>query len=157
MPPLLVNDTTRARMRRQLRRNTKPELRLRRALHARGLRFRVSVGALPGSPDVVFTRAKIAVFVDGCYWHKCPLHGTDPKHNADWWQAKLQSNVERDQRQSAELEAAGWAVQRFWEHEDPQAVADTVEALWRKRIRDSRVSLRTALRRDRMDRPTGTL
>lgn len=69
--------------------------------------------------DILFTKARVAVFVDGCFWHKCPVHGTEPKANAEWWRAKLQRNVERDRDTDRRLEEAGWTVIRLWEHEDP--------------------------------------
>lgn len=122
---------TRTRMRLQRRRDTKPEMVLRRLLHGRGLRYRTSLRGLPGSPDIAFTRARLVVFVDGCYWHRCPVHATDPKTNGAWWQAKFAANVARDRRQTAELEQLGWTVLRVWEHEDMHLVADRVEELWR--------------------------
>ncbi|WP_225997947.1 very short patch repair endonuclease [Myceligenerans pegani] len=116
------------------RKDTKPELDLRRLLHARGLRYRVTY-PVPGRPrrtmDVAFTRAKVAVFLDGCFWHGCPQHATQPRANAKWWERKLQMNVERDADTNQVLAGAGWAVLRFWEHEDPTAVADTIEAVVR--------------------------
>lgn len=97
-------------------RDTAPEMQLRRALHAAGMRYRLS-GALPGRPDLVFTRARIAVFIDGCYWHGCPVHATRPKTNAAWWAAKLDRNIERDCEVNAALRAEGWQVIRVWAHE----------------------------------------
>lgn len=97
-------------------RNTKPELALRRALWVAGLRYRIHY-PMVGKPDIVFVRRKIAVFVDGCFWHGCPEHATHPKTNARFWAAKLEGNRKRDQRITAELEAEGWRVLRFWEHE----------------------------------------
>lgn len=97
-------------------RDTAPELTLRRALHARGLRYRL-YAKLPGKPDLVFPRARVAVFVDGCYWHGCPLHATRPKTNADWWAAKLDRNMERDREVDAALAATGWRVIRMWAHQ----------------------------------------
>ena len=73
--------------------------------------------------DLVFTRAKVAVYVDGCFWHGCPLHGTWPKANAEWWRAKLERNIKRDRDTDRQLEAAGWRVARVWEHEDMVAAA----------------------------------
>ena len=117
-------------MRGNRRTGTKPETALRSALHAIGLRFRkdyqLKVGDVGARPDIVFTRAKVAVFVDGCYWHCCPEHGTQPKANADYWRAKLARNVERDGAQDSALEAAGWKVLRIWEH---QSVEEGVEAV----------------------------
>lgn len=122
------------RMSRQRRRDTQPELRLRRELHRRGLRFRVDL-PLPELPrrraDIVFTRARIAVFVDGCFWHSCPDHATRPAHNAEWWSEKLAKNVARDRETDQRLTAAGWTVLRFWEHTDPVEAADAVAAAWR--------------------------
>jgi len=112
---------------------TGPELALRRELHRRGLRFRVNVGRLPGRPDVVLTRARIAVFVDGCFWHGCPDHAVAPKANATWWRDKLDANRARDERDTAVLREAGWFVLRTWEHEDLSRVADEVERQWRMR------------------------
>jgi DNA mismatch endonuclease (patch repair protein) len=102
---------------------------LRSTLHRRGLRFRKHVSPLPGlrcRPDVVFTKRRIAVFVDGCFWHRCPLHGSRPKANADWWQQKLGANVARDRRNDQALAAAGWHVLRFWTHESVEAMAETI-------------------------------
>ncbi|WP_448638642.1 very short patch repair endonuclease [Geodermatophilus sp. URMC 63] len=118
-------------MQRMPRRDTRPEVALRRELHARGLRFRKEYRALPGKPDLAFTRARLVVFVDGCFWHRCPLHATQPKNNAEWWSAKLAANVARDRRQEVELQQAGWTVLRVWEHEPTLAAADRVEAVWR--------------------------
>jgi DNA mismatch endonuclease (patch repair protein) len=114
-------------MRRQRERDTAPELMVRRYLHAAGLRFRTAV-PVPGRPrrtiDIAFTRRRIAVFVDGCFWHRCPQHATGPRANGEWWQAKLQRNVERDLETNDLLEAAGWRVVRIWEHQvqDPAAL-----------------------------------
>lgn len=113
------------------RRDTKPELRLRSLLHAKGLRYRVDFKPLQGvrwRADVVFTRAKVAVFVDGCYWHQCPEHSKPPSRNADYWAPKLEGNVSRDREFDRHLRENGWIVVRAWEHEDPMAVADRVEA-----------------------------
>lgn len=79
--------------------------------------------------DIVFGRSKVAVFVDGCFWHRCPLHGTIPKNNRAWWIEKLDKNVARDERVDAELRAAGWLPVRIWEHEDPVTAAAQVEEL----------------------------
>lgn len=121
-----VLPTTSARMSRQSTRDTEPELLLRRELHRRGFRYRVDQ-PLPGMPrrraDILFTRAKVAVFVDGCFWHGCPEHKTSPVNNAAWWTAKLARNVERDRETDAHLSALGWRVLRVWEHEDMQRAA----------------------------------
>ena len=102
------------------RTDTKPELALRSALHALGMRFRkdlrIDLGAVKPRPDIVFTRARVAVFVDGCFWHCCPEHGRRPRQNVDYWDPKLARNVERDRRYDDALEEADWTVVRVWEH-----------------------------------------
>ncbi|WP_419705844.1 very short patch repair endonuclease [Promicromonospora sp. NFX87] len=123
-----------ARMSRQARKDTAPELALRRELHRRGLRYRVEY-PVPDRPrrrmDIAFTRVKIAVFVDGCFWHACPVHGTSPRANGDWWAAKLSRNIARDRDTDARLAGLGWTVVRAWEHELAETVADLIEALVR--------------------------
>jgi DNA mismatch endonuclease (patch repair protein) len=112
--------------------DTKPELAVRRVLHSRGLRYRVGVRpeeALPRRADIVFTKQRIAIFIDGCFWHGCPLHGrTSFRHNTAYWPEKIRTNRARDKHTTASLEASGWLVLRFWEHEDPAVVADVIEA-----------------------------
>ncbi|MGH3664588.1 MAG: very short patch repair endonuclease [Egibacteraceae bacterium] len=128
--PPASDDATRQRMQRQARRDTSPELALRRLLHARGLRYRLDARPLPDlrrRADLVFRRARVAVFIDGCYWHACPEHGTQPRANAAWWREKLERNVARDRDTGVRLDAAGWTVVRVWEHEDPEAAADRVQ------------------------------
>jgi DNA mismatch endonuclease (patch repair protein) len=110
--------------------DTKPELALRSILHAKGLRYRVNHRPLPEvrhTADVVFTRARVAVFVDGCWWHRCPQHYTEPKSNTGYWVPKIERNVARDAKVDGLLAAAGWTVIRAWEHDDPAEVADRVE------------------------------
>lgn len=120
-----------ARMSRQGRRDTAPELAVRRLLHAAGHRYRVNA-PVPGIPrrtiDIVFGKAKVAVFLDGCFWHGCPEHATRPKSNAEWWQQKLDRNMARDRDTTTRLRDTGWTVLRFWEHEDPAVVAARVAA-----------------------------
>lgn len=102
------------------------ERRLRSALHQRGLRFRKNALVMNGvrvRPDIVFTRARVAVFVDGCFWHRCPVHGSEPRANREWWARKFEENVERDRVHDAVLKDAGWLVLRVWEHE---ALSDMV-------------------------------
>jgi DNA mismatch endonuclease (patch repair protein) len=117
----------RASMRANRRRDTKPELAVRRLVHAAGLRYRVDYAPLPNQrrlrADLVFTRARVAVFVDGCFWHGCPQHHTVAKSNAEFWATKVAGNRARDERGEAILGAASWTVLRFWEHEDPAEVA----------------------------------
>lgn len=123
-------------MRRTKTADTPQEVALRSALHRRGLRFRLQrpIEGLPRiRPDIVFSAARVAVFVDGCFWHRCPEHGTDPRANATWWREKLDRNVERDRRTDAHLQELGWRVVRVWEHEDVAEVAGGIEAIVRCR------------------------
>jgi DNA mismatch endonuclease (patch repair protein) len=115
------------------RRDTQPELRVRRALHGLGLRFLVDA-PVPGTSrrrraDVLLRGARIAVYVDGCFWHSCPDHQHLPRANRDWWLRKLDSIVERDVDTDAAVHAAGWWPLRVWEHEDPTAVAKWIVLL----------------------------
>lgn len=126
-----VPDARREIMRRNTRRDTTPEVALRSLLHKRGMRFRVDlpirVGAdRPIRPDVVFTRARVAVFLDGCFWHGCPVHGTTPLTRADYWVPKIEENRARDRRNTIALASAGWTVIRVWEHENPDAAASRI-------------------------------
>jgi DNA mismatch endonuclease (patch repair protein) len=120
---------TSARLSKQKRRDTKPEVALRRALHRRGLRYFVDRAPLKGMrrrADLVFPRRKVAVYVDGCFWHSCPVHATKPRNNAQWWADKLAANVARDRDTDEKLLAEGWRVVRIWEHENPAEAADRV-------------------------------
>ncbi|WP_031478429.1 very short patch repair endonuclease [Streptomyces bicolor] len=118
-------------MSRQNSRDTTPEVAVRKILHAAGLRYRVNV-PVPGMPrrtiDIVFPKAKVAIFLDGCFWHGCPEHATQPKANAEWWRTKLGKNMTRDQETTEHLRAEGWTVLRYWEHEVPDRVAEDVKA-----------------------------
>jgi len=109
-------------------RDTAPELAVRRLLHRSGLRFRVDFAPLGGRrrADIVFTRRRVAVFIDGCFWHGCPEHATLPKSNTDYWLPKLRRNSERDREVDAVLGDAGWVVLRFWEHEAPDSVVAAI-------------------------------
>lgn len=122
-----VDPRVRRRMERQRRRDTVPELALRQALHAAGYRYRVNL-KVPGSPrrtiDIAFTRARIAVFIDGCFWHGCPQHYTDPKTRQEFWKSKISGNRQRDLSTSRILSAQGWTVVRYWEHVLPAAMLD---------------------------------
>ena len=106
---------------------------MRSALHGRGLRFRLHQRLIRGSArtvDIVFVRAKLAIFLDGCFWHGCPVHGSWPKTNAEWWRAKIETNQRRDRDTDARLQALGWRVLRIWEHEDlSDAIVRVVAAL----------------------------
>ncbi|MFJ8857042.1 very short patch repair endonuclease [Streptomyces sp. NPDC102451] len=127
----------RAVMRANRSRDTKPELALRSLLHANGLRYRVDASPLPGvrrRADVIFPKDRLAVFVDGCFWHGCPQHLRPAKTNAAAWAAKLEENQARDAHTNELLRAAGWTVIRVWEHEDPAVAAEmVVQALLRLR------------------------
>ncbi|MCR6488399.1 very short patch repair endonuclease [Amycolatopsis sp. OK19-0408] len=120
------------------RRDTGPELALRSELHRRGMRFRVDYAALSSNrrrrADIVFTKAKIAVFVDGCFWHGCPAHQTRPAANSDYWRTKIETNQARDADTDQQLRNAGWTVLRFWEHEVATAAADVVESTLRSTL-----------------------
>lgn len=146
-------------MQAQRTQDTAPELALRRELHRRGLRYfihRRPLRTLRREADLVFSRAKVAVFVDGCFWHGCPDHGTSPKSNAEWWGAKLTGNRERDADTDETLRAAGWAVVRVWEHELAADAANRVEMAVRRTPHDHRAArphLRTS-RPQRSDEPT---
>jgi DNA mismatch endonuclease, patch repair protein len=109
------------------RRDTSPEIEVRSALHARGLRFRVDYPVLPRRRgDIVFPRQRVVVFIDGCFWHSCPEHGTTAKANATYWADKLKANSRRDRDTNARLSNDGWRVLRFWEHHPPDEVADRI-------------------------------
>ncbi len=128
--PLPASAARSANMKANRRTDTKPELALRSALHAMGYRYRkdyrLDLPARRVRPDIAFTSRKVAVFVDGCFWHACPEHGSKPKNNEWYWSPKLQKNVERDRAADAALAAAGWTVVRLWEH---VPVADAVAAV----------------------------
>jgi DNA mismatch endonuclease, patch repair protein len=112
-------------------RNTTPELLLRKALWAEGLRYRLHY-KIEGKPDICFPGKRIAIFVDGCFWHGCPDHSNLPKNNAEFWETKLSRNVSRDRQVNDLLTSQGWLVIRFWEHEIKNdihnAVADVIQA-----------------------------
>jgi DNA mismatch endonuclease (patch repair protein) len=120
-------------------RDTEPELALRRLLHRRGLRYLVDAKLpIPGARrrcDLMFRGPRVAVFVDSCFWHVCPKHATWPKANAQWWEAKLLRNQERDRDTDRRLREAGYRVVRVWEHEDPDRAAAKIERLVRSRRR----------------------
>jgi DNA mismatch endonuclease (patch repair protein) len=124
-------------------RDTGPEVALRRELHRRGLRYRVDARPDPsvrGRADLVFGPARVAVYVDGCFWHSCEEHGTLPKSNREWWRTKLNRTVERDRAIERTLRALGWEVVRVWEHEGPVEAADRVAAAVAARRREQRRS-----------------
>lgn len=111
--------------------NTRPERRLRSALWAAGLRFRIHAATPVGKPDIVFPGRQLAVFIDGCFWHGCPLHYVRPRSRLDHWEGRLRTNVDRDRRQTLELESLGWLVMRVWEHEIFEELPKVVERVQR--------------------------
>lgn len=135
--PRPLNEAVRRQMQSMPRVDTGVEVALRRELHRLGLRYRVHVRALPGTPDIALTKARVAVFVDGCFWHRCPQHGTSPKNNSAWWAAKLDGNVVRDRRKDMQLQDLGWTPIHVWEHEDPAVAAGEIYRIWRERVRPS--------------------
>ena len=150
-PSVTPTPEIRRRMERQRRGNTEPEIAVRKALQAAGVRFRVDVrleSDLRVRGDIAWKRRKIVVFIDGCFWHRCPVHRTEPKNNAEWWDAKLAANVARDRRADALLRERGWTVLRYWEHETPNNIcADIVRHLSGDRVDRPR-------ERDEGDRPS---
>ncbi|GAA3986490.1 very short patch repair endonuclease [Allokutzneria multivorans] len=132
-PPLATNAATAKVMRNTRRTGTRPELALRRALHRRGLRF--VVDRTPAGTnrrrrvDILLRGARIALFVDGCFWHSCPEHSQLPRANREWWRLKLLGITLRDHDTDAQLAEAGWLVVRVWEHEDPEEAAHRVHDL----------------------------
>lgn len=118
-------------------RNTSAEMRIRRRLHAMGFRYRVDFPVLRGSSrraDIVFTRARVVVYVDGCFWHGCPKHASWPKSNAEFWRDKIETNQRRDRDTDDRLATAGWEVIRIWEHEDPDGAAELIARSVRSRL-----------------------
>lgn len=136
-PEKAANPGVRKSMQANKSRDTKPELALRRAVHALGLRYRVSARPLPDlrrTADLVFTRARVAVFLDGCFWHGCPDHHTVSATNAAFWSEKVAKNRARDAETTRLLTGAGWTVLRIWEHEDPATAAARVAAAVRPEL-----------------------
>lgn len=114
--------------------DTRPEVALRSALHRRGLRFLKNAPPVPGvrcRADIVLRGPRVAVFCDGCFWHRCPDHGRLPRANEAYWQAKLDRNVQRDRQNDGALKEAGWHVVRVWEHESPAVAAAHIESVVR--------------------------
>lgn len=127
--PSPSSEAARARMRAAKPRDTAPEIALRSALRRKGLCFQIDerpLQSLNRRADIVFRSAKVAVFVDGCFWHGCPIHGTRAKANAEYWNWKIKQNQERDLDTNRRLEAAGWVVIRVWEHEAPEEASQKI-------------------------------
>lgn len=121
------------------RRDTPPEQAIRKRLFAKGLRYRVDYPVLTTPRrrgDIVFPGIKVAVFVDGCFWHGCPVHGSWPKTNAEFWRKKIETNRARDLDTNQRLEALGWTVVRIWAHEDPDEAAERVALVVERRKRE---------------------
>ncbi|WP_436980044.1 very short patch repair endonuclease [Streptomyces sp. enrichment culture] len=127
--PVPSSPAVSSRMSQQGRQDTAQEVAVRKLLYAKGLRYRLQ-RKVPGMArrtiDIAFPGPRVAVFLDGCFWHGCPTHATSPRANADWWRAKLEKNVARDNETTAHLRASGWTVLRFWEHEPPEACAEAI-------------------------------
>jgi DNA mismatch endonuclease (patch repair protein) len=136
--PPAVSEASRKVMQANRSRDTSPELALRRELHRRGLRYfvhRRPLADLRCTADIVFPRKRLCVFVDGCFWHGCPVHSRTPKSNESYWSPKIARNAQRDRRNDVALAAAGWVSLRFWEHEirvDPAAAAGEIAAALRE-------------------------
>ena len=126
-----TNAATRRSMQGNKSKDTLAELAIRRALHAQGFRYRVNIRPLPTlrrTADVVFPRVKIAVFIDGCFWHACPIHYVEPKVHIDYWRPKIDRNHTRDVETTCLREQAGWTVMRFWGHQLSEEVAGEIAA-----------------------------
>lgn len=135
MVPQPLDETTSRRLRRQSRRDTAPEMAVRKHLWAMGYKFRlhVPITSTRRTIDIAFRRFKVAVFVDGCFWHGCSKHMTKPKNNSQWWLDKLEANRHRDFDTNRRLRKQGWVVIRIWEHEDPRIAARRVQRAIEKR------------------------
>jgi DNA mismatch endonuclease, patch repair protein len=120
------------------RSDTKPEKAVRSMLHRLGYRFRkdrylvLAEGAVRARPDIIFTKRRLAIFIDGCFWHLCPVHGRVPSSNPKYWVPKLEGNVRRDQVTTAALRQAGWTVLRFWEHVPPEEIVEQIGRVLRQ-------------------------
>lgn len=134
--PIPSSEAALRRMQAAKPRDTAPEKALRSALHRKGLRYRVDAKPLKESnrrADIIFGSVKVAVFVDGCFWHGCPIHGTQAKANAEFWRLKIKRNQERDKDTTKQLEDAGWKVIRIWEHENPKEASESIYSIVRER------------------------
>jgi DNA mismatch endonuclease (patch repair protein) len=134
--PSASSEAALRRMKAAKPRDTAPEKAIRSALHRMGLRYSIDakpVKELNRRADILFRSLKIAIFIDGCFWHGCPIHGTQAKANAEFWYTKINRNQERDVHTTEYLEKAGWKVIRVWEHEDPLVASKKIYDIVRKR------------------------
>lgn len=137
VPITPLDAATRRRMKSVGQTDTAAEVAIRRILWARGFRYRKDhrpLSKLRTKADLVFIGPRVAVYIDGCFWHGCPEHATWPKNNEAFWRHKIEANIARDRRIDEELQAAGWMVVRVWEHEDPEVAAGRVEKIVRTRM-----------------------
>ncbi len=135
--PPASSEAAKKRMKCTRRRDTAPELAFRSAIRFRGLRYRINYKPIPGlcrRADLAFVSARVAVFIDGCFWHGCPTHGTWPKANAKFWRSKIETNQQRDNDTDRRLLEAGWLVVRVWAHDDLAAAASRVAELVASRV-----------------------
>jgi DNA mismatch endonuclease, patch repair protein len=144
--PVPSSNAALRRMKAAKSKDTAPEKALRSAIHSRGLRYSIDIRPLKElnrRADIVFRSAKVAIFVDGCFWHGCPIHGTQSKSNAEFWRIKIKQNRERDADTNKKLKEAGWVVIRVWEHEDPIEESLLISDIVKKRqiIRKSKTKL----------------
>ena len=141
--PAASSEEVSRRMRSVRQRDTEPEVAIRRILYAHGLRFRVHRQVIPNSrlrADIIFAGAKVVAFIDGCFWHCCPIHRSFPKANGKWWAAKLQENCRRDAKADDQLRSAGWYVERVWEHELPEDAAQRIIRIVRGRLKSRKLT-----------------
>jgi DNA mismatch endonuclease (patch repair protein) len=133
--PHPTSDAARAVMRANRKKNTRPEVAVRRALHAKGFRYRIHLPVRAEGKsvraDIVFPKQKLAVFIDGCFWHSCPVHGNSPRVNTGYWIPKLERNKARDTEVNARLARSGWRVLRIWEHVSADEAVEEIAAAWR--------------------------
>lgn len=125
--PLPKSDIVASNMRRMPTTGTKPEVALLQALRIRNFRVETHRTDLPGKPDLVLPVRRVAVFVNGCFWHGCPKHFVVPRNNRRWWIEKIERNRRRDRRKAAHLRRLGWLVVTVWEHEDPRRAAQRIQ------------------------------
>ena len=135
MTDVLTQEQRKLNMSRIRAKNTGPEVKLRKMLFVEGIRgYRIHY-KLPGKPDIVFTKKKIAIFIDGCFWHKCPVCFQEPETRKEFWMKKIQSNIDRDKKVNEQLKDEGWTVMRFWEHDvrkNPESIVKKIAEILEK-------------------------